>query len=813
MTNRYICIHGHFYQPPRENPWLEEVEFQESANPYHDWNERVTAECYAPNTASRILDADKKIGDIVNNYAHISFNFGPSLLSWMEKHALEDYKSILEADKESQKRFSGHGSALAQVYNHIIMPLANLRDKRTQVVWGIKDFEHRFGRRPEGMWLAETAVDIPTLEMLAEHGITFTILAPHQAGRVKKIEENKWLNVKGGKIDPQRVYLCKLPSGKSIHVFFYDGPISHELAFKDLLRDGKMFAERLTGVFPQEPDHDASPRLVHAATDGETYGHHKNFGDMALAFCLHHIESHQLAKVTIYGEYLEKFPATHEVQILEDTSWSCAHGVERWRSDCGCRIGSHPGWHQKWRQPLRYALDWLRDTAALSYEEHMKSFMEDPWQLRNHYIDVLLNRQPQNVEKFFEKYVHKEVSQPEKIQILKLLELQRNAMLMYTSCGWFFDEISGIETLQILQYAARVIQLTQETTGQNLEDRFQRILSGASSNIPEHQNGAVIYERMVKPVVTDLVRVGAHHAVASLFEDEIPEKRVYCYSVRNEFYERKEAGKQKIVIGRSRIRSDITWEEETVCFAVLHLGDHNFNSGARCFMEDGAFEAMRQEIKRAFSRSDIPELMRLINHHFGRHHYSLKDLFKEEQKRIFHEVVRSTLEDLETHFRQIYDQHYPLVQAKVELKIPLPRALMVAIEFVLNRDLMDALGREGHSVGALERIVEEVARLSLEIDKTTVGFVASRKIHEMMRQLQKTPYDLDLLEFTQIFLKALSPLQLHLDLWRAQNIYFAISKQLSKTMHGAGDQGYDGSQDRWPGLFRILGDSLRVQIR
>ncbi|HYE72224.1 MAG TPA: glycoside hydrolase, partial [Blastocatellia bacterium] len=321
--NRYVCIHGHFYQPPRENPWLEAIELQDSAYPYHDWNERITGECYAPNAASRLLDGEDRITEIVNNYARISFNFGPTLLTWMEKHAPETYQALLEADRESRKLFSGHGSAIAQVYNHIIMPLANERDKITQIIWGMRDFTARFGRQPEGMWLAETAVDIPTLELLAAHGIKFTILAARQAGRVRPVNSEHWVDVSNGRVDPKMPYLCRLPSGSTISLFLYDGPISQSIAFEGLLMNGEILANRLLGAFTEQ----TQSQLVHIATDGETYGHHHRYGDMALAYCLRFLESHGLAKITIYGEYLEKFPPTHEVEILENTSWSCAHGI------------------------------------------------------------------------------------------------------------------------------------------------------------------------------------------------------------------------------------------------------------------------------------------------------------------------------------------------------------------------------------------------------------------------------------------------------------------------------------------------------
>jgi len=495
---RYICIHGHFYQPPRENAWLEYVEWQESAYPYHDWNERVTTECYMPNTSSRILDKDGYIDQIVSNYARISFDFGPTLLDWMEKSNPDVYRAIIEADRQSRQYFSGHGSALAQAYNHMIMPLANHRDRYSQVVWGIRDFQHRFGREPEGMWLPETAVDLETLDIMAELGIKFTVLAPRQAKRVRRIVTQSWRDVSGARIDPTRAYVINLSSGRQINIFFYDGPISNAVAFEDVLKSGDAFAKRLTDAFSGKRNW---PQLVHIATDGETYGHHHRFADMALAFALQRIEKDSLAKITNYGEFLEKYPPTHEVEIIEKTSWSCVHGVDRWWSDCGDATGSgnHPEWHQKWRTPLHNAFDWLRDNLAPQYEEKARQLLKDPWAARDGYIDVILDRSRENVSNFFGKYAARELNETERITALKLLELQRHAMLMYTSCGWFFDEISRPEPVQVIQYAGRVVQLAQDLFGDDIEEDFLKILEQAKSNIPEQGDGRRIYETLVKP--------------------------------------------------------------------------------------------------------------------------------------------------------------------------------------------------------------------------------------------------------------------------------------------------------------------------
>ena len=501
MSEKYICIHGHFYQPPRENPWLEIVAFEESAQPYHDWNARITAECYAPNSVARIMDSQWRIIGTVNNYSKISFNFGPTLLSWLSDHEPKLYESILGADKESAKNFSGHGSAIAQVYNHMIMPLANKRDKETQVIWGIKDFQKRFGRDPEGMWLPETAVNIETLETIAENKIKFTILAPHQALKIRKIGEKDWTDVTGEKIDPRRGYVCKLPSGKTINLFFFDKLIATGTAFGDLLSSGEVFAKKLMEGF-KGSENMANP-LVNLATDGETYGHHHPHGDMTLAYCLYILENEKLAKLTNYAEFLESHPAEFEVEIQENTSWSCSHGIERWKSDCGDNTGK-PGWKQLWRKPLREAMDWLRDQIAPKFEAEAAKYLKDPWSARNSYIGVVLDRSRENVERFFAENRSKELNEDEKRRVLKLLELERQAMLMYTSCGWFFDEISGIETVQVMMYAARAIQLAKEVLGLELENGYTKILENAPSNIPQFENGAKTYNILVKPAVTDL---------------------------------------------------------------------------------------------------------------------------------------------------------------------------------------------------------------------------------------------------------------------------------------------------------------------
>jgi alpha-amylase/alpha-mannosidase (GH57 family) len=806
---RYICIHGHFYQPPRENPWLEGVELQDSAYPFHDWNEKITAECYAPNTASRILDSEQRVIDLINNYSKISFNFGPTLLSWMEKHKPEIYRAILDADRLSREKFSGHGSAIAQAYNHMIMPLANKRDKHTQILWGIKDFEKRFGRSPEGMWLPETAVDTETLEILAEFGIKFTLLAPRQAKRVRRIKRGaKWHEVSGGKIDPTTAYLCYLPSRRTIALFFYDGPISQDIAFGDLLNNGEAFAHRLLSVFNGHRDW---PQIVHIATDGESYGHHHRYGEMALAYCLHYIESQNLARVINYGRYLEKHPPTHWVEIYDHSSWSCIHGVERWKDNCGCHSGRHPGWTQKWRKPLREAMDWLRDTLIPIYEEKGQEYLKDPWKARDDYIEVILDRSVENVEKFIERHAVKELSREEKIRLLKLLEMQRNAMLMYTSCGWFFDEISGIETTQVMRYATRTIQLAEEVLDVSVEKDFMQILKKAPSNIPEFENGAKIYEGFIRPAALDLLRVGAHYAISSLFEEYSESTPIYCYRANSEIYDRIEAGRLKLAIGKTCILSEITWDEEPISFAVLHLGDHNLNGGVRKFMGDEAFSTMHREIKEAYNRGDIPEVIRLMDKHFGMNNYSLWHLFKDEQRKVLDQILRSNLEGVEISFRKVYEENYPIMGFLQNLQMPLPKPLTVAAEYIVNMDLKRLFEGEDLDTGKLEGLINEAKKWSLEIDKEIIGFVATSWLNTLMEKLRQQPEDVASIEKIEKVLQLLKSLSVELDFWKPQNECFLIEKRLYSSMKERAEKGDDFAK-RWVEIFPQCCAHLSVKV-
>lgn len=807
--DRYVCIHGHFYQPPREHPWFEAVQVQDSAYPYHDWNERVAYECYAPNAASRILDRDGLVADIVNNYSQISFNFGPTLLSWLDPSMPSVYGAILAADRESRKRFGGHGSAMAQSYNHMIMPLASERDRRTQIAWGIRDFSSRFGRLPEGMWLPETAVDTPTLEALAEQGIKFTVLAPRQARRVRPLGAVRWQDVSGERIDTRRPYRQRLPSGKSIALFFYDGPAARAVAFEGLLHDGESLAGRLLGGFDREQP---GPQLAHIATDGETYGHHHRHGDMALAFAVKRIEESGDARLTVYGEYLDLHPPTDEVDIVENSSWSCEHGIERWRSDCGCRAGRHPGWRQGWRGPLRAALDWLRDEVAGPYETEAARMFDDPWKARDDYIEIILDRSPHRVGRFLEEHGGRRRNERSAERALKLLELQRHAMLMYTSCGWFFEEISGIETIQVLQYAARVIQLAEDLFGARLESGFLARLEPAKGNVPEYGDGRSVFVRWARPAEVGLLDVAAHHAASSLFEDFGKRSSIYDYDVDREDFESKENGKARVAVGRVTVKSRVTSESITAAFGAIHLGDLNGSAGVCKYEDAGPYQRARSEVMDAFDMADAPAVTRALERHFGGLTSLVNSLFRDERRKVVDRALEESVTGPGGVFATEYDREAPLMRYLVSLGSPLPKPFQSAAELYLNASLRQALGADGDlNPDRLRALADDSAQLGVQIDREDLAYRLAARIRRAMCDLADAPADLRALNAAARCVSVVKGLPFPIDLWEAQGMFAGIRASTlprQKSAAGAGDP----EARRWVDQFTALGRQLSMRV-
>jgi alpha-amylase/alpha-mannosidase (GH57 family) len=811
-VTRYICIHGHFYQPPRENPWLEQVETQDSAAPFHDWNERITSECYAVNGASRILNRQNEIIRILNNYSHISFNFGPTLLSWLEANAPRTYRTVLEGDRASQKRFAGHGSAMAQVYNHIIMPLANTRDRITQIRWGIADFRRRFGRKPEGMWLAETAVDSETLELLADHGIRFTILAPGQCKRVRALAKSAaadpetdvaWTDTDVESLDTRYPYIIRLETGKEITVFFYDGERSRAVAFEGILNSGDHFAARLMGGFSTGE----TPQIVHIATDGESYGHHHKHGEMALSYALKLIEKNHNVRLTNYAEFLEKFAPEYEAQIVENSSWSCVHGLGRWCSNCGCHMGGHPEWTQQWRRPLRDALDWLRDAIIPMTERVGASLFEDVWAARDAYIDVILDRGSEITAKFLASYTTHELSAEERITALKLMEMQRHALLMYTSCGWFFDEVSGIETVQIIAYASRVLQLAAEVLGEEgakLEAKFIELLRKAKSNIPECEDGAAIYERQIKKLQVGLEHVAAHYGISSIFTSYPDEAELFCYSIRRLTYEVITSGRGRLLFGQARIASQITQEPETVIFAVVHFGDQNITAVVKRYDPSRAeeYKEFVERARKAVIGADFPALIRLFDQLFQGRTYAIQSLFKDEQRRIVKLILESTITQVESSLIAIYEDHASLLHFLGQTGLPKPPALSLAATFAVNAGLKRAL--ESEPIDALQvRAYRELASADkIEIDGGMLGFISDQKMKRAMVRLHADFKNMAHLENALLSARTLKELPFNLNIWQAQNIWYDTLKLSHK----------QEMPDEWKQKFLDLGTEMRIRV-
>lgn len=770
----FLTVHGHFYQPPRENPWLEAIEQQDSALPFHDWNERINNECYNPNSVSKIVNSKNQILNVVNNYEYISYNFGPTLLSWMEEFAPLAYERVIKADINSRRAHNGHGNAIAQVYNHMIMPLANERDKQTQVKWGIKDFEYRFGRKPEGIWLAETACDDDTLRVLVENGIKFTILSPYQAQKIRKEGEKTWQDVSWGNIDPARSYRYYIKSapGKYIDLFFYDGAISRSVAFDELLTDGNKFVNRLKDGISEFRNY---PQLVNIATDGESYGHHTKFGDMALAYAMKLRVKDAGFTVTNYAEYLEKYRSDWEVEIKPVSSWSCSHGVGRWSDDCGCSTGGHPGWNQKWRKPLRQALDYLRDEMTTLYHKQGKKFFKNPQATRDNYISVIMDRSDISVKNFQDEYFLDDLTDEQKVKAMELLEIQRQAMLMYTSCGWFFSEISGIETVQIMKYAARVMQLAKSFMKKDLETPFLEFLNEAKSNIPEFGTGKDVYEKFVKPSIVTSKQIVSLWAISSLYTDIEDEENVYCYKIKKHSYKSVTKGNSKLVIGYIEVESKVTLEKSNMIFALLQFSGSDFHCAIKEYSDD--FETIQKELVRTYLVSPLTEIIRTIDNYFGKEYFTLKDIFIEERRKILQTMLKGKLQIFANTYESMYDEGKGSIYQMQTLGLDIPKEFKISAQYVLTKQFNDLFidSRGFLDADIIQQASDlnfEAKRIGIEIDKEPTSKIFSKKIAQNINRLSYA-LDLQQVDATLDLLDCIAKLEIKVDIAEAQSYYFS----------------------------------------
>ncbi|MDI6786520.1 MAG: DUF3536 domain-containing protein [bacterium] len=726
--NLFAVIHGHFYQPPRENPWTETVEVEKSAFPYHDWNEKITYECYIPNALAKIKDEKGKILNIINNYSYISFNFGPTLLSYLEKNFPKEYKRIIRADKDSIKKNNGHGNALCQAYNHIILPLANYRDKATQIKWGVNDFKYRFGRMPEGMWLPEAAVNMEVINILIEEDIKFIILSPYQAKRICSLDKKEWIDVSRGRIDPKMPYRIfsktqekEKNRTKYLEVFFYDGSTAKAVAFESLLISSKMFLEKIKSCFVLERNH----QLFNIATDGESYGHHKIFGELCLAYLVSHELPRNNIKVTNYGHFLEMYPPKFEVEIEEGeggrgSSWSCFHGVERWISDCGCTTGSKTGWNQQWRKPLREALDALRDELINLFEEIGSIYLKNIWEARNDYIGIILNRNKRTISKFFKRHLKFEISKEEKVKVLKLLEIQRNAMFMYTSCGWFFADISGIETVQNLKYALRIIQLARDLGKVGLEGRFLAHLKHADSNLSIYKNGLDVYRRLVVPAMATLEKIVAQFSILLLFNSQLS-GNFYHYMIEVKNIVKKKLDMANVFAGLVKVTDGIVLETKSIMFFIVYLPDCIVQAYVKIVKDEREYEILkdkidltkREDILNGFKKVSLPL--------FGRKHYTLNDLFMDQREAIFSMIIKNKMDKLGVFNEDILEEYLPIAkEAKklsISISLDIKNELEVALNYKINQ-IIDLMSKsfERRLFIKLQEIANEAFNLELKLN-------------------------------------------------------------------------------------------------
>jgi alpha-amylase/alpha-mannosidase (GH57 family) len=798
MTKKFICLHAHFYQPPRENPWTQEIEIQESAAPYKNWNKRITEECYAPNGKARILDDDLRIKKIVNNYSRMSFNFGPTLLSWLESKSPETYQAILEADQESQKLFGGHGSALAQPYNHMIMPLANSRDKLTQIRWGIEDFKCRFKRNPVGMWLPETAVDIETLDLLAEEGIRFTLLAPSQAKQIRSKATSNWVPVNENSLDTTRPYKLQLPSGRPFSIFFYDKNVSHQLAFENLLSNGDKFLNNLTSKFSTDT---GKVELVHAATDGETYGHHHKFGDMTLAYVLDQVQRRDSWSLINYAQFLENHTPTWEVEILKNTSWSCAHGIERWRSNCGCHTGGKAGWSQAWRKPLRDSLDDLRDQVGGKFEEALKPLVKDPWVTRNDYIHLL---QPdKDFERFFAKHGNTTLKEKEKITILKWLEIQRHTMLMYTSCGWFFNDISGIETEQILRYASFALELYSQLDETNIESPFLLTLKDAKSNIPKWNDGKYIYEKMVGATRVSVEQIFSCGLFAHLLNNSVEAVSVGTHAVAVKNVEKLSQGGSELLFGAGKVSSKTVLETMPLGFYSIHDGDGEFKN---FIFPPGNGDA---HVLSLFRSQGYQDTLELLVEKFGGPVYPKREIFHSYFDKLADELGQSVWLENDELRNKLTESRKSLALLHNKLDTPLPlNTLSLAKVFLLEQwtELLNSINPSIDQVGQMLNFADGISMDSLEFSA-----VYEHKLRQLIAEIKKAPHKFEALDRLNTILGLLDSVPMKINLWKTQNEVFEVFQARCQEMQQRKKAG-DKEAGQWLGKMDTTLSYLNMSV-
>ncbi|MBN1257239.1 MAG: DUF3536 domain-containing protein [Planctomycetes bacterium] len=754
-NKRYVCVHGHFYQPPRENPWLGVIEPQAGAEPFPNWNERIFSECYAAGARARIHDQNRAIDRLANNFLNMSFNIGPTLFSWLAKHHPGTTKRIVAADQKSCERLEGHGNAVSQVYNHMIMPLAQERDKHTQILWGIADFVHRFGRQPEGMWLSECAVDYKTVRALIDHGIRYIILAPKQASRVRHLNSHHWQECVSVPLDTRMPYRIferdshhRKLYNRHLDVFFYDGAISNAIAFEKLLRNADKMGAKFEELFDSHPD---KPQLVSAATDGESYGHHEPYGEMCLAFFFEDFVIKHQDIVTNYSYFLAKFPPEWEVELWEGSkgegsSWSCSHGVDRWYRHCGCSDGGEDWYRQDWRTPLREAFDDIRSAVDMIFEKEGSLYLVDPWDARNDYISVILEPSPESRQRFLQKHTNDSLAETEIDKLWCLLEMQHNAMLMYTSCGWFFADLGGVEPVQNMRYALRMLEYARNFTDEDLKARLISHLEKARSNVPALGSGGDLFRARVETCRYTPEVIAACYAIMEMYELARPP---FQYNLSFEDTDRSPVAGVQAFRGSLVLEDQRTFIKTCYAFVAAHISDRE----TACAVQACASAAEAKAFLKPWSKLSLAELTQRLS----KEGYLIRDMPQSQRLELLTYVLNERLEEVNAAFSQTYDNLRPLLTILSENKIKPPQVMEVAAQSVLSQrflDVCERLAQKGswdkELTDKAREILAEAAAYALHVNLTLAAPVVAEMVLDYMLRITASPLVANIQEVTKL---------------------------------------------------------------
>jgi len=779
--NKYCVIHGHFYQPPREDPWEDEIERQPSAAPYHNWNERIYDECYRPNSFSRILNDNGEIISINNNYSYMNFNFGPTLLRWLAKKHPTVHRRVVEADKRSCDDNNGHGSAIAQVYNHIIMPLAPRKDKITQIRWAKSFFKRHFNREPEGMWLAETAVNMETIACLVEENIKFTILSPNQAGSFRH-QNGDWISTENHGIDPRYPYRCFVEdhagnrNGKYIDIFFFDESLSRRISFEDLLASADILANEINGCFDNNSNEN---QLVNIATDGETFGHHKKKADMCLAYFFRKRAAQSGINVVNYATYLAKNPPVREVRVKnafgEGTAWSCAHGTGRWIRDCGCNTGALPGWNQKWREPLRRAMQTLQSEINFTYQREMSVFFDKPFEIRDTY-EMFMDDQS-GIDKFLRKKAKKgvKISDEQLMRIIMLLEAQKFMLFSFTSCAWFFNDITGIEPAQNLKYALRAWQLTYPDSKTNsILREFELILQQAKSNYPD-LNGRKLLEKEALPMINHLERVAFTITVNH-----------YLYGIYS--------GSKKFALDDYSYSTDIARSDNDMVYDkrtwriysadVSHKISHESKSFVLALYKNGhQIEGVVIEGKQKMPKTEAAFAKLMEKGDFLR--FTLHDTISSFRELITNRFVADFANETYLDYLSWAGTQSNRLNAITDINGGLPAELAGTVKFYINKEWDTAIAEFLRSDNEMQKPIENLTEINnraelygISIDKTTSAEKIRLSINKDIGELNNEFLNEKLAEKIMSTLDVVQNLSIPLHFQQVQDRFYLIYKQI-----------------------------------